>query len=609
MAAGSTETTGLLSPSGRAARGLAFTVLALAFAALTWWSFGTWPDVLVDFGRECYAPWRLAEGDVLYRDLAWFNGPLSPYVNALWFELFGTSLRTLFVANLALFALLVVLAWSLVARASSTLAATSACLVVLASCGFGQLVGIGNYNFVAPYSHEVTHGLVAALAALVFAERGAERDAPSDGARRAGGLEWLGAGICLGLAWLTKVELALAATAALGVRVALERRGRPLALVLGGALLPLLGATAWLARPLGLGEAWRAATTAWRGLAANDAAALDFYRVGMGLDAPAANAGKLALVAGGWLALAALVGGVSHGLRRTALARPLGATCVALGCAVGAWLAREHVHWLGLARALPLVALVVVATGWFARRDPARRRGAHARIALATLAFVLLLKMILNARIEHYGFALALPALALAVMLAVHDLPAWIGRLASTESSGDGARLARAFALAGAAVIAAAFLALSQAKLAKKTVVVGSGADRFLADVRGEFLNRALTRLAEDDPALTLAVFPEGVMANYLSRRKNPTPFVNLMPPELVLFGETRIVESFRLAPPDRVLLIHKDTTEYGFPLFGADYGRELANWIVQNFRPLGPPLGDPPLVPGSRFGIQVLGR
>ncbi|MCK6446799.1 MAG: glycosyltransferase family 39 protein [Planctomycetes bacterium] len=592
-----------------ASRWLGFVVLALAFAALTWWSYGTWPDVLVDFGRECYAPWRLAEGDVLYRDLAWFNGPLSPYFNALGFELCGASLRTLFVVNLALFALLVTLLWSLVARASSALAATVACLVVLALCGFGQLVGIGNYNFVAPYSHEVTHGLLCALAALVLAERGAESDATSDDARRAGGSGWLGAGICLGLAWLTKVELALAATAALGVRVALERRGRPLALVLGGALLPLLAATALLARPLGLGEAWRAATTAWRGLAANEAASLDFYRVGMGLDAPVANLGQLALVAGGWLALAALVGGVSFALRATALARPVGAACVALVAASGAWFAREHVHWLALARPLPLVALGVWLTGWVARRDAGRRPGAHARLALATLAFVLLSKMILNARIEHYGFALALPALALAVMLAVHDLPLWVGRFGGAGRAGNAATLARAFALAGAAVIAGAFLELSNARLAKKTVVVGSGADRFQADLRGEFLNRALTRLAEDDPALTLAVFPEGVMANYLARRKNPTPFVNFMPPELVLFGETRIVQTFQATPPDRVLLVHKDTTEYGFPLFGADYGRELANWIVQNFRPLGPPLGDPPLVPGSRFGIQVLGR
>ena len=63
------------------------------------WTWGTWPNVLVDFGRELYVPWRLAEGEVLYRDIAYFNGPLSPYLNALWFRLFGVGLRTLVVCN------------------------------------------------------------------------------------------------------------------------------------------------------------------------------------------------------------------------------------------------------------------------------------------------------------------------------------------------------------------------------------------------------------------------------------------------------------------------------------------------------------------------------
>jgi len=65
----------------------------------TWLAMG---DVLVDFGRELYVPWRIGEGDVLYRDLAYFNGPLSPYWNAAMFGLFGASYRTLILVNLAI---------------------------------------------------------------------------------------------------------------------------------------------------------------------------------------------------------------------------------------------------------------------------------------------------------------------------------------------------------------------------------------------------------------------------------------------------------------------------------------------------------------------------
>ena len=76
---------------------------------MTVWTWQTWADVLVDFGREVYVPWQLTEGKVLYRDIAYFNGPLSPYLNSIWFRLFGTSILTLAICNLAILAALVCL--------------------------------------------------------------------------------------------------------------------------------------------------------------------------------------------------------------------------------------------------------------------------------------------------------------------------------------------------------------------------------------------------------------------------------------------------------------------------------------------------------------------
>ena len=76
------------------------------FAALLLaWTWRSWPDPLVDFGRELYSAWRLAEGELLHRDLAWFNGPLSVWWNAAWFELAGVSFTTLIWVNLGLTAL------------------------------------------------------------------------------------------------------------------------------------------------------------------------------------------------------------------------------------------------------------------------------------------------------------------------------------------------------------------------------------------------------------------------------------------------------------------------------------------------------------------------
>jgi len=115
---------------------------------------------------------------------------------------------------------------------------------------------------------------------------------------------------------------------------------------------------------------------------------------------------------------------------------------------------------------------------------------------------------------------------------------------------------------------------------------------------------RALERLAPE----TLAVFPEGVMINWLTRVPNPTPYVNFMPPELILFGEDAWLAAFRANPPDVVLIVHKDTSEYGAQFFGRDYARELAAWIGQTYQPQ-KLLGDEPLLPDSRWGIRVLVR
>ena len=116
------------------------------------WSWRRWPELLIDFGRELYVPWRLIEGEVLYRDIAYFNGPLSPYVNALWFRIFGVSLETLAICNVLLIAALAALLYRMIEEVADRLAAAVAGLVFVAAFAFAQIGEIGNYNFVTPYS-------------------------------------------------------------------------------------------------------------------------------------------------------------------------------------------------------------------------------------------------------------------------------------------------------------------------------------------------------------------------------------------------------------------------------------------------------------------------
>src|SRR4029453_15939775 len=144
-------------------------VLAAAFGALAAWSWKRWADPQIDFGNELYVAWRLASGDVLYRDLAIRSGPLSPYLNAAWFALFGVSIRTLVLCNLAILAATCALAWRLLRPACGPLAATLAGLVLLGAFGFASYLAIGNYTWVTPYQHFQTHGVALGLALVAAA--------------------------------------------------------------------------------------------------------------------------------------------------------------------------------------------------------------------------------------------------------------------------------------------------------------------------------------------------------------------------------------------------------------------------------------------------------
>jgi hypothetical protein len=207
----------------------------------------------------------------------------------------------------------------------------------------------------------------------------------------------------------------------------------------------------------------------------------------------------------------------------------------------------------------------------------------------------MLAKMFLHARVTNYGFALALPATLLTVAALVGWLPALI------DARGGRGVVLRVAALALLGVGAVQHLRVTAGWLERKTTVVGAGRDAFRADVRGEFVNDALAALRESG-ARSLAVLPEGVMLNYLARLPNPTPYINFMPPEALLFGEENWLTAFREAPPDVILRVPKDTSEYGRGDFGVGYGRGLSEWVQGAYRPVGV-LRRPPIP----FEIRIL--
>ena len=572
---------------GSCLRGGLLSAMFVYFTSLSW---RCWPDLLVDFGHELYVPWRLIEGDVLYRDLFFTMGPLSQYVNATWFLVFGVSFETLFVANLILLGLITWMVYWLFRRCGTPWSSTFVTAFFLTVFAFGQYTGIGNYNYVCPYRHEMTHGLALGLAELMLLI------SYTDSRYRS---RLIGAGLCLGAIALTKTELllpagAVAVTASLLLispeETSLAHRLKGVlyrfATIGAVALLPIMIATMLLAIPLG----WR---DALKGVSCNIANSLnstmtlqsDFYRSVSGSDRVAGNV-RVAL-----LSIAALMAtGLSAACFdwcRSFFRRP--AWSVVLVGIFGGMTAAQVVSpgdWIFISSGLPLLLLILI----FLTAKSAWEEGADhpARLAACLIpvyGLMLLPKILFQARWVHYGFVLAMPGTLFMIHVVIHSIPKWInGRWKNGYDF-------RAICMGVFTTCALVQFLRWDRVYSLKTESIGSGSDQFYAGaliddrVRPtlQILQFLQAKLKTSD---TLAVIPDGSILNYLLRSRNPTGLLMFNPWEMDAYGgEAHLLESLQKSPPHYIVIFSMDLEIFGRGDFGEEgFGNLISNFIQTDY-------------------------
>lgn len=593
----------------------------LVLAAFVWQAAIAWnkePDVFIDFGRELYVPWRLAEGDALYRDLAYFSGPVSPFFNALVFTLFHPGVRVLALVNLMIAAALVEAIYLLALATTDQVAATATALFIVMVFVFPQYEWVGGSNYICPYSHEVTHGLALSAGGLLL-----WRSWFASGKNYFAAL----AGLCLGTTFLVKIEFFLALFAASVAalfaawvhapsRTAKREPSKPAvgpwrggSALLLSAVVPVLLAYCVLAVRIGPQLAWDGVIGSWGYLARPGVATSPFYLRSMGLDQPAMWLGQTLTAFGIEVAALTLLAALALAVRGARLQRPrvqwplAAATFAAVALALHA--AKSGIDLSMIWRPLPLYVLsLVLLTGTrLLRAGAAAGPSERLSLVLTTFAATALLKIGLHARIENYGVFLAMPAAATWTATLFGPLRRWIAR------RGGGERVFAAGLAAAFGSIAWWHAQASANFYSFKTYRVGRGLDTLVADERGNTVNVLLERIERlARPNETVLALPEGEILNYLARRGAGTPYFHLMPPEIRMFGEEAIRASLEQSPPDFIILLHKDTTEYGVPLFGTDYGTEIMAWIKDRYS-LIEQFGPAPFVTPSQFGVQILRR
>jgi hypothetical protein len=575
-------------------------------------SWRKWPDLVADFGRELYIPWRLAEGAVLYRDVDDFYGPLSQYLNAALFRIFDPGIMVLVVANLVVFAVVVAMVYHLVRRAWDTTTALVVAVVFVAIFGFSRFIGTGSFNYVAPYSHESTHGMLVLLLLVAVSGRFIGRPALAS--------SLLGGGL-FGLTLVLKPEFILAAGVVTSTAVVMAvARSRPLKLWwcaawLAVATLPTLIFVAYFLVHVPFPDAWRSACRAWLNVIGTTRFVREpaqiFYS---GFDAPWRHlAEHIFSTVAGVVVMGVFVWiGQRTELLRASVFRWLVGGGLALVVVVVSFALRPH--WFNVGKSLLGLTLVWLAFQIFQWRQKTRESdvealvGTERRILLGVAAASMMGRMLLNGRIYQFGFYQA--ALAAVVVVA-----AMVGELPNFRTRGLAGRLTVLGAVGALLMVGVGLYSLQNITSYRAIdTPVGTGSDMFLTYnpkyySQGTVTQNVVKELRETARGQTLLVLPEGLMLNYLTRMPSPLPHFFYYSVVTADGREAQIVNALASRPPDWVILWARDLSEYGIANWGqrSGSGKELLEWVSDNYESVGRVDGSPMKL--ERDGMLVLKR
>jgi hypothetical protein len=543
-------------------------VPALAGAASAVLSWERWIQPFVDGSREMQVPARLAAGERLYLDVAYYYGPAAPWVNAAAIELFGRRFGVLEAMGALAAAVLFVGLYRLARRAGSPLSAGIGVTIGAAIC-----VGAPNGGaFLFPYAYAALFAAAGGFVCLAAAAGKASR------------VRTAIAALSLGCALLAKVEIGAAAAAALlvaalrGESARLERR-RSGAVLFGAALLSAAGyAAAFRGMSLAVLSSegplvLLSPPPEWR----------QVYRLVSGLDDPPGSLARLATA----LFLDVLVLGAALFLSRATKskgARPgaLEAVWWALLAAGLAWCAMPAGGRIE-DRLPPLLApmpLAAAAAALLLLRSPLDARG-RARFLLFAFTALVAGRVALNVA---YGYVttpysiLALPGLASSAAVLGLDL------LAPAAARSEVFRRVTAAALL--ALAAAGLVRLDRIRRAHPRVAVETPVGTLrLPAAWAQATTLTLDFLEERArPGDTLASLPEAGMFNFVTGLSNPLRQEQILPGHLDQAAEARVAERIRASGPRFIVLVDQIPPGWAAARFGMDYARKIARAIESRY-------------------------
>jgi len=592
--------------------------ITIVFMILTFWTWRKWPDLLRDFGREIYIPWQINVGKVLYKDIAYRHGPLAPYLNAIWFRFFGVSLNTLIYCNLSIIITIVSLIFVQIKDICDRTTSVMACIVFLCTAAFRQFNEMGSFDFVCPYDHSATHGIVLSFFMIYCL---------SSYLRKPKKLMLVLAGLTCGLVFLTKVEIfaPLAVTGIVGMmfinyksKLGIRNVYKIFLLFVVSMTVPLTLFLFYFSSKMPFSQALQGVLGDWVFIFKTHITNIYFFKKGMGTDQPIYNIAR-AIFSLIILFIIMCVGLIQERVgHKTRMAIVWSFFFLGLYCTLGYLFYKNIILNIILIlfdiiyRPLfltTLLLLLLIGYLIYMKKEYIKHENMAPFILLTIFGMLTLGKMILNCRIEGYGFILPMPAMLVNVILFV-----WFVPIILRNEYGNGETF-RKLAILWFSLISICALIISNYYYSKKDYVIGKGNDYFLSygpeyATDGLAVNMAIKRIKEttssDD---NFTPIPEGLIINYLMRRPSPFRYDDITPGELTSYGESAILDSLKNSHPKFILLIHRSSMEFGVGFFGSDprNGKRIMDWIKSQYTCVWQLLNEP--LKDNNFGIEMLQR
>jgi hypothetical protein len=581
---------------------LVLPVVGVTMAVISWQK---WQDLIVDFGQQVYVPWQLSEGQILYRDIFYIYGPLSSYVHALLFKIFGPGILVLAWFNMGLIVVLTIILYQLFRNLSDARTANFICLTFLSVFAFGQYKLGGNYNFVCAYVYELPHGVLLSFAALLQFKKYLDHPLP----RRLGLV-----GFLTGLVFLTKPEVFFAAITAIGSGLCLtlylrqpSNSIKSLVLFVMGLIVPLIMFIIFQSFHMPVVDSAHSIIGPYLFLSNSELRALPLYKWIMGINDPWANLSTMVQYFLVFSFILFLIYLANRVLKNSIQKYSLGFTVTACLSIAYALIYVLNVPWLSIGRPLPLLMMVF---GTFLliqifknRSDPSPQ--VLGQFVLVVFALVLLLKILLNTHVYHYGFALALPSTLILVAFLIYELPLRLQPLLESSQFYRSVMMTLVLVFVGYhAWFANIIYELKNYPVSSDRDLV-IDYDRDFND-RGEVMNLTLNYIDNNfQPEATFATFPDGIMLNYLARRKSSIADITLNPGVWVLVGDDAVLDRLRNDSPDYIVYMDREFPYFGLNKFGKDFAQKIDGWIKKHYT-VQEQFGAVPFS-GKGFGIQIL--